>query len=86
MNNISIRYKLLIIVIGTIISVSVILTAKSIYELKELTANNIEEYQKRAFDEQIEQIKDYTAFALNIEKMLMKNQKLRILKQIKVHI
>jgi len=44
--------------------------------LKELTANNIEEYQKRAFDEQIEQIKDYTALALNIAKNAYEKSKI----------
>jgi len=80
MNNMSIRYKLLTIVISTIILVSVILTVKSIYELKTLTTNNIEEYKKRTFNEAIDQMKHYTAFALGIAKNAYEKSKIENIK------
>ncbi|WP_113872062.1 methyl-accepting chemotaxis protein, partial [Arcobacter sp. CECT 9188] len=68
MKNLSIRFKLLAIIIITIILVSAIIATKSIYELKNLTSHNIEEYKQRAFAEAIDEMKNYTSFAMDIAK------------------
>ena len=66
MKNLSIKVKLLAIVIITILLVSIIIATKSIYEVNNLTNQTIEEYKQRAFATSIEEMKNYTAFALNI--------------------
>ncbi|WP_418179016.1 methyl-accepting chemotaxis protein [Aliarcobacter lanthieri] len=68
MKNLSIRFKLLAILIITIILVSAIIATKSIYELKNLTSHNIEEYKQRAFAEAIDEMKNYTSFVIDIAK------------------
>ncbi|MCG3661209.1 hypothetical protein [Aliarcobacter butzleri] len=59
MGNLSIRIKLLAIVIVTIVLVSIIIATKSIYEVNNLTNQTIEEYKERAFKTNIEEIKLY---------------------------
>ncbi len=71
MKNLSIRVKLLSIVIITIIST--IIATKSIYEVNNLTNQTIEEYRQNAFNTSIEELKNYTAFAQNIAKRWSKN-------------
>ena len=73
MKNLSIRVKLLSIVIITIILVSTIIATKSIYEVNNLTNQTIEEYRQNAFNTSIEELKNYTAFAQNIAKRWSKN-------------
>ncbi|MCT7634324.1 methyl-accepting chemotaxis protein [Aliarcobacter butzleri] len=68
MGNLSIRIKLLAIVIVTIVLVSIIIATKSIYEVNNLTNQTIEEYKQRAFSSSIEEMKNYTTFAVNIAK------------------
>lgn len=86
MSNLSIRIKLLAIVIVTIVLVSIIIATKSIYEVNNLTNQTIEEYKERAFSNNIEEMKNYTTFAVNIAKDAYENQKLKMLKQEKLHI
>ncbi|RBQ28733.1 methyl-accepting chemotaxis protein [Aliarcobacter vitoriensis] len=81
MKNLSIRFKLLAIVIITIILVSTIIATKSIYEVNNLTAQNIEEYKNRALNSGIDEMKNYTAFALNIAKDAYEKAKIENVKE-----
>ena len=78
--NLSIRVKLLSIVIITIILVSTIIATKSIYEVNNLTNQTIEEYRQNAFNTSIEELKNYTAFAQNIAKSAYEEAKIENIK------
>ncbi|QNK84115.1 cache domain-containing protein [Aliarcobacter cryaerophilus] len=80
MKNLSIRVKLLSIVIITIILVSTIIATKSIYEVNNLTNQTIEEYRQNAFNTSIEELKNYTAFAQNIAKSAYEEAKIENVK------
>ena len=80
MKNLSIRVKLLSIVIITIILVSTIIATKSIYEVNNLTNQTIEEYRQNAFNTSIEELKNYTAFAQNIAKSSYEEAKIENIK------
>ncbi|MCT7911161.1 cache domain-containing protein [Arcobacter lacus] len=80
MNNLSIRIKLLVIVIATIVLVSIIIATKSIYEVNNLTNQTIEEYKQRAFNSNIEEMKNYTTFAVNIAKDAYEKSKIENVK------
>ena len=86
MKNLSIRVKLLSIVIITIILVSTIIATKSIYEVNNLTNQTIEEYRQNAFNTSIEELKTIQHLLKILQKVLMKKQKLKISKQEKVPI
>lgn len=66
MKNFSIKSKLLIIVIATIILVATMIALKSIYEINNLTKQNIEEYKQNAYNNANEELKAFTNFAKNI--------------------
>jgi len=66
MKNFSIKSKLLIIVIATIILVATMIALKSIYEINNLTNQNIEEYKQNAYNNANEELKAFTNFAKNI--------------------
>lgn len=80
MKNLSIRVKLLSIVIITIILVSTIIATKSIYEVNNLTNQTIEEYRQNAFNTSIEELKNYTVFAQNIAKSVYEEAKIENIK------
>ncbi|MFW3412101.1 methyl-accepting chemotaxis protein [Aliarcobacter butzleri] len=80
MSNLSIRIKLLAIVIVTIVLVSIIIATKSIYEVNNLTNQTIEEYKERAFSNNIEEMKNYTTFAVNIAKDAYEKSKIENVK------
>ncbi|MFX4230993.1 methyl-accepting chemotaxis protein [Aliarcobacter butzleri] len=80
MGNLSIRIKLLAIVIVTIVLVSIIIATKSIYEVNNLTNQTIEEYKERAFKTNIEEMKNYTTFAVNIAKDAYEESKIENVK------
>lgn len=80
MKNLSIRVKLLSIVIITIILASTIIATKSIYEVNNLTNQTIEEYRQNAFNTSIEELKNYTAFAQNIAKSAYEEAKIENIK------
>ncbi|MCG3675665.1 methyl-accepting chemotaxis protein [Aliarcobacter butzleri] len=80
MSNLSIRIKLLAIVIVTIVLVSIIIATKSIYEVNNLTNQTIEEYKERAFSTNIEEMKNYTTFAVNIAKDAYEKSKIENVK------
>ena len=84
MSNLSIRIKLLAIVIVTIVLVSIIIATKSIYEVNNLTNQTIEEYKERAFSANIEEMKNYTTFAVNIAKDAYEKSKIENVKAIYV--
>ncbi|MDD2896205.1 MAG: cache domain-containing protein [Aliarcobacter sp.] len=66
MKNFSIKSKLLVIVIATIILVATMIALKSIYEINNLTNQNIEEYKQNAYNNANEELKAFTNFAKNI--------------------
>ena len=66
MKNLSIKTKLLLIVIVTILLVATMIALKSIYEINNLTQQNIEEYKQNAYSTANEELKSFTNFAKNI--------------------
>ena len=72
MKSFSIKNKLLVIVIATIILVAMMIALKSIYEINNLTKKNIEEYKESAYAITNEELKVYTSFAKNIVENLYK--------------
>ncbi|NQY93669.1 MAG: cache domain-containing protein [Campylobacteraceae bacterium] len=64
LKNLKIKNKLLVIVLGTIITISTLIAIKSIYSIKELTHKNIEHYKKDAFKNKELELKSYVTLAL----------------------
>ena len=65
MKNLTIKNKLLIIVISTIITVSVILAIKAIYSINHISKQNIEKYTKDAYKNKELNLKNYVSLAMN---------------------
>ena len=64
MKNISIKLKLLVIVIGTIITISTIIALQSIYNITDLSENTIEKYKKEAYTTKELELKNYVSLAM----------------------
>ena len=62
----SIKGKLLLLIISTIILIATFITVQSIYSLKDLGHDNIEEYKKNAYIEEEKALRTYTEFAIQI--------------------
>lgn len=65
MKNLTIKNKLLVIVISTIITVSVILALQAIYSINHLSKQNIEKYTKDAYKNKELNLKNYVSLAMN---------------------
>ncbi|WP_417334185.1 cache domain-containing protein [Halarcobacter sp.] len=65
MKNLTIKNKLLIIVISTIITVSIILAIKAIYSINHISKQNIEKYTKDAYKNKELNLKNYVSLAMN---------------------
>ncbi len=68
MKNLTIKNKLLIIVVSTIIIVSVILAFEAIYSINHLSKKNIETYTKDAYKHKEINLKNYVSIAMNTVK------------------
>jgi len=66
MKNQSIRVKLLILIVATVVIVASLVAAKAIYSLNNLTKENIETYKKNAYNIEKEELNSYVNFAKNI--------------------
>ncbi|PHO16860.1 chemotaxis protein, partial [Malaciobacter molluscorum LMG 25693] len=66
MKNMTIKSKLLFIIIVTIVVVATMIAIKSIYSLNSLTKENIAQYKKNAYEVEKESLESYTKFARNI--------------------
>ena len=64
MKNVTIKMKLLIIVVSTIITVSLILAAEAIYSIKNISQSNIEHYTKDAYTNKELSLKNYVSMAM----------------------
>jgi methyl-accepting chemotaxis protein len=64
----SIKHRLLLVSIASIITVSIILIVMNTLSLKNLSKENIEVYRKEAYNSKKEQLKNYTNIALSIIK------------------
>ncbi|RXJ77660.1 chemotaxis protein [Arcobacter sp. F155] len=65
MKNLTIKNKLLIIVISTIITVSIILAIEAIYSINHISKQNIEKYTKDAYKNKELNLKNYVSLAMN---------------------
>jgi len=65
MKNLTIKNKLLIIVITTIITVSIILAVEAIYSIKHISNLSIEKYTKDAYKNKELNLKNYVSLAMN---------------------
>ncbi|RXJ82461.1 methyl-accepting chemotaxis protein [Arcobacter sp. F2176] len=81
MKNLSIKSKLLLIIIFTIIIVAGLIAVKSIYSLNELTKENIATYKKNAYEEQEKELKSYVDFARNVAVEYYKKSDINIIKE-----
>lgn len=63
MKNMTIRTKLILIIVFTIISVATMIAIKSIHSLNSLTKENIADYRKTAYNVEEETLASYTNFA-----------------------
>ncbi|RXK06631.1 cache domain-containing protein [Halarcobacter bivalviorum] len=65
MKNLTIKNKLLIIVISTIITVSIILAIEAIYTINQISKQNIEKYTIDAYKNKELNLKNYVSLAMN---------------------
>ena len=64
--NITIKTKLLGIVLGSIIVVSIMTTIQSVITIENVSKNNIEQYKKNAYKTKENELKNYVSDAINI--------------------
>ena len=64
MKNISIKVKLITIVIFTVLTVSIIEAIESIRSIQNLSKANIEEFEKDSYAQIEEELKNYTSIAI----------------------
>ena len=62
--NISIKAKLLILSIATIVLISIIIAIDSIYSLKSFSSETIEKYKEEAYTKKEEELKNYVSLAM----------------------
>ncbi len=62
--NISIKAKLLILSIATIVFISIIIAIDSIYSLKSFSSETIEKYKEEAYAKKEEELKNYVSLAM----------------------
>ncbi|MGJ0363847.1 cache domain-containing protein [Aliarcobacter cryaerophilus] len=62
--NISIKAKLLILSIATIVLISIIIAIDSIYSLKSFSSETIEKYKEEAYAKKEEELKNYVSLAM----------------------
>jgi methyl-accepting chemotaxis protein len=65
MKNLTIKTKLLLIIISTIFIISIAITIQSIITINELSQANIEKYQKEAYKSKEIELKNYVSIAMN---------------------
>jgi len=68
LNNLSIKFKLLILVISSISIISVILIVDSVTSINKITKNNIEHYRADAYKAKELELKNYTELAFKVIK------------------
>ncbi|MCT7531568.1 cache domain-containing protein [Aliarcobacter cryaerophilus] len=64
LKNISIKAKLLILSIATIVLISIIIAIDSIYSLKSFSSETIEKYKEEAYAKKEEELKNYVSLAM----------------------
>ena len=64
MKNITIKTKLLILIISTILSISVIIGFEAIYNIKAVSEANINQYREEAYKNKEAELKNYVAMAI----------------------
>ncbi|RXJ56519.1 methyl-accepting chemotaxis protein [Candidatus Marinarcus aquaticus] len=81
MKSLSIKSKLLLIVVCTIILVATLIAVKAIHSLNTLTQENIQEYEKNAYAAQEKELKSYVQFAVNVVEEYHKKSDINKIKQ-----
>ena len=64
MKNMTIKVKLLLLVIGTIFTISVIIGAEAIYNINAVSKNSIKQYREEAYKNKEEELKNYVSMAI----------------------
>ncbi len=64
MKNITIKLKLLILVISTILVISLIIGFEAIYNIQSISASNIKQYRDESYKNKEEELKNYVSMAL----------------------
>mgnify|MGYP001567693451 CR=1 FL=1 len=62
--NLKIKNKLLLIVLGTIITISTVIAVKSIYSINILTKHNIENFKNNAYKQKENELESYVSLAI----------------------
>ena len=65
MKNISIKMKLLVIVISTIVTISVIIATQAIFGINHLSESNIQKYRQEAYISKEAELKNYVSVAMH---------------------
>jgi len=60
----TIKVKLLLLVIGTIFTISVIIGAEAIYNINAVSKNSIKQYREEAYKNKEEELKNYVSMAI----------------------
>ncbi|WP_419769042.1 MAG: methyl-accepting chemotaxis protein [Candidatus Marinarcus sp.] len=81
MKSLTIKSKLLLIIIATIILVALLIAIKAIYSLNSLTQENIEAYKKNAYEMQEKELDSYVNFAKNVVIEYEKKSDVQIIKE-----
>jgi methyl-accepting chemotaxis protein len=64
MKNSSIKIKLLIIVIGAVVTISTIIAMQSIFSIQQLSETNIQKYKQESYKTKEEELKNYVSIAM----------------------
>lgn len=84
MKNISIKAKILMIALISIFIVAILIAADSIYSLDKYAQKNIQNYEKEAFKQKEEELKNYVSLAMNAVRKYYENtniEKIKIMKE-----
>ena len=87
MKNMSIKAKLLLIVISTIVLISIVITMQSINNLKQLSDDNIKKYKTEAYQTKQKELKQYVSMVYKtVESYHERTSKLNIQKEVEVYL
>ena len=87
MKNMTIKLKLLILVIVTILTISIIIGAEAIYNINAVSKSNITQYREEAYKNKEEELKNYVSMALKtIESYHQRTEPAKIKKEVSTYL
>ncbi|WP_373002342.1 methyl-accepting chemotaxis protein [Sulfurimonas sp.] len=83
MKSISIKMKMIILIISTVIAVSIAIILQSIYGINEMTENSVSKYKQEAYQNKELELKNYVSVAMkSIESFYTRTSKEKIKKEV----